>query len=92
MRTTFELSIEELDIDFLNQLRMLFEKKKVRLTVIADEIDERDYLFSSEVNKMLLQKSLHEVETGKVVSFEAEEFFQTYQSKIVNANHAIVGD
>jgi len=89
MRTTFELSIEELDIDFLNQLKMLFEKKKVRLTVIADEVNETDYLLSSEANKTQLQASLHEIEIGKVVSFGAEEFFQIYQSKIANADHSI---
>ncbi len=89
MRTTFELSIDELDMDFLNQLKTLFQKKKIKLTVIADEIDETDYLLSSEVNKTLLQKSLHEVEIGKVISFEADEFFQTYQNKITNADHSI---
>ena len=81
MRATFELDIDELDVEFFNRLKELFGQRHIRLTVIADTIDETDYLLSSEANKQHLLQSMKEINEGRVISFDSEKFFESYNAE-----------
>lgn len=52
MLTTFHLdTTSELNADFLNVIKMLFKNQRISVTVEA-EMDETEYLMSSEANKL----------------------------------------
>jgi hypothetical protein len=89
MRATIELSLEELDSALVARLRSLFGHQNVRLTLTATEADDNAHLLSTGANRAHLQRSLGEVAQGKVVAFEASEFFRAYQAKLANADDPV---
>ena len=57
MYTTFHLdTTSELNTDFLKAIKTLFKNQRISVTVEA-EMDETEYLMSSEANRLFLEKS-----------------------------------
>ena len=69
MTTTIELRAEELDYQFFKGLKSMYKNRKIRLT-IDSEMDETDYLLSTQVNRNALEKSLEEARKGEKIVIE----------------------
>ncbi len=67
MTTTFEMNASELDNKFVAVVKELFKDKKIQITV-GVEMDETDYLNSSEANRKMLLKSLKQAAKGETVT------------------------
>ena len=69
MTTTIELRAEELDYQFFKGLKSMYKNRKIRLT-IDSEMDETDYLLSTQANRNALEKSLEEARKGEKIVIE----------------------
>ena len=73
MSTTFHLdTTSELNTDFLNAIKTLFKNQRISVTVEA-EMDETEYLMSSEANRLFLEKSMNQIKNGEIVKVNFEE-------------------
>ncbi len=72
MITTFHLSSEELNDEFLKKIRQSFGKKQLLITV-EEDTDDTFFLLSTKENRQKLNQSIRELERGEVVSFTAED-------------------
>jgi hypothetical protein len=66
MTTTFQLSANELNNDFLKRIKTLFKDKRIAIT-IEEDIDETEYLLSTAANRKHLEEAIANVEAGNVV-------------------------
>ncbi len=64
MQAIYELDLNELNTELIENLKKQF--KKAKLKIIIKE-DETQYLLKNEVNKKFLLNSIKEIEEGKVV-------------------------
>jgi len=71
MQAVYHTSTNELTMDFLEMLKKQFANAKV--DIIIRENDDTDYLNSSAKNRELLEKSILEVEEGKLINKSLEE-------------------
>lgn len=62
MYTSFHLSTNELNEEFLKKLKTMFKSKRISITV-EEEMDETEYLLSTPANRKHLQESLASKET-----------------------------
>ncbi len=64
MQAIYELDLNELNTELIENLKKQF--KKAKLKIIIKE-DETQYLLKNEANKKFLLNSIKEIEEGKVV-------------------------
>ena len=71
MTTTIELNANELNINLLKSLKVMFKDREITLTVNS-KTDETDYLNKSEANRLALEKSISQLRNGrlKIVSID----------------------
>lgn len=69
MTTTYHLSANDLSEDFLNSLKSLYKGKTISITV-EPEMDETEYLLSSEANRKILLESIKQAENGELVKVD----------------------
>ena len=72
MTTTFHISTEELNDEFLQRLKNTFGKKQLLITVEEDDSDTF-YLLSTQQNRDKFKQSLQELKNGEVVSVSLED-------------------
>jgi len=72
MTTTYHLSSEELNDDFLQKLKQTFGKKKLFITIEEDE-DDTFFLLSTKENRDKFKQSLKELNKGEVVEVSMED-------------------
>ena len=72
MTTTYHMSTEELNEEFLQNLKNTFGKKKLLITVEEDE-DDTFFLLSSTDNRNKFKQSLKELKGGDLVSVTVDE-------------------
>jgi hypothetical protein len=77
METTYRLNASELSVELLQSIQAAFKDKNIEITV-TDQIDETDYLLSTEANKKHLYKSIDELEQGKGVPMSLAELQEKY--------------
>ncbi len=65
MTTTIELNATELNINLLEALKSMFQGQRIRLTVDV-EMDETEYLNKSEANRLVLEKSIAQLRSGRL--------------------------
>ena len=63
MHTVYRVKANELDVRFLEQLKANFGDKEIE--IIVSELDETEYLLSSEVNKKRLLTAIANVKVQK---------------------------
>ena len=72
MVTTYRLNANELSIDVLNAIRLLFKDKDIEISV-SDAIDETEYLLASPANKESIMASIKQLEEGNGVEMTIDE-------------------
>lgn len=69
MTTTYHLSANDLSEDFLKSLKSMYKGKTISITVEA-EMDETEYLLSSEANRKFLLESMRQAEKGELIKVD----------------------
>ena len=64
----FKLRLGDLDTDFVEKLKGLFNKNNIIEINIGDEVDETDYLLSTSANRESLFRSLEQLKNRQFVS------------------------
>ncbi len=63
MQASFILDSNELDYSFIDKLKIMFQNKRIELSV--SETDDTEYLCTSKTNKELLLTSITNIENGQ---------------------------
>lgn len=63
--TIFRLQSDELDATFIEKVKALFGHREVEIIVREPELDETDYLSSSEANRLQLNQAVADIREGK---------------------------
>jgi hypothetical protein len=71
MEAVFRLNTRELEASFITSLRDAYPDQNIEITV--REQDETEYLLCSPANREHLEKSIREIEQGKMISFATLE-------------------
>ena len=74
MTATYELTTDELTIDFLESVRKTFEGKNIGISVF--ELDDTAYLFSSQKNMEILQTRIDDIENGRNLVIPDQQDFE----------------
>lgn len=77
METTYRLNSRELSVELIQSIQAAFKDKNIEITV-TDQVDESDYLLSSDANKNHLYKSIEELEQGKGIPMSLAELQDKY--------------
>ena len=77
MVSTYRLNANELTLDLLNAIRLVFKDKEIEIN-ISEAMDETEYLLSSPANKAHLLESIKQLENGEGITMSMEEFQQKY--------------
>ena len=77
MITTFKLNTRELSSDLIQSIKDAFKDKDIEITV-TDQIDETEYLLSTEANKKHLYKSIDDLEKGLGIPMTLAELQEKY--------------
>ncbi|CAA6814432.1 MAG: Unknown protein [uncultured Sulfurovum sp.] len=64
MQVAYTLNANELDINFLESIKQLFQEKSINISVAQNE-DETDYLLSNPTNASRLLKAINNIENHK---------------------------
>ncbi len=75
---SFKLSLNELNTDFIEKIKSMFDAKKIVEIHISEEIDETEYLLSTSANRESLFKSLQQLENNEVVMKQMSEIGPLY--------------
>jgi len=73
MYTTFHLEAGEIDENFFKAVKAMFEGRSISIT-IEEEMDETEYLLSSEANRKVLMQSLENVKQGKLTKVDIDQY------------------
>lgn len=79
MVTSYRLNANELSMDVLNAIRLLFKDKEIEINV-SEAMDETDYLLASPANKEQIIASIRELEEGKGVEMTIEELQRKFNA------------
>lgn len=73
MQSSYRLNARDLDQQFIESLKTLFQGKEIE--IIVYEVDETDYLSRSETNQSRLLQAIENVENGtNLVEVNLEAF------------------
>jgi len=67
MTASFKLSLNELNTDFIEKIKSMFDSKKIVEIHISEETDETEYLLSTSANRESLFRSLQQLDDNEVV-------------------------
>jgi len=66
MQVAYRLNANELDMNFLESIKKLFQEKSIYINIsVAQKEDETDYLLSSPANASRLLKAINNIENHK---------------------------
>lgn len=77
MITSYQLDVNDLSADIINSIKAAFKNKTINITV-SEVFDETEYLLATQANKESLERSMKQIEEGKVVTFTVEELQAQY--------------
>ena len=72
MYTTFHLKASEIDEELIKNIKSIFGKKNISIT-IEEDLDETAYLLSSSENRKKLKQSLEEAKTGNLIEVSIDK-------------------
>jgi len=73
MIASFKLTMNELNADFIEKLKGMFNDKKIVEIHISEEIDETEYLLSTSSNRESLFRSLQQLDNNEVIIKQMSE-------------------
>ena len=73
MIANFKLTMNELNDDFIEKLKSMFNDKKIVEIYISEESDETEYLLSTSANRESLLKSLQQLDNNEVIIKQMSE-------------------
>lgn len=76
MEATFKIKGTKLDSSFLEKIRQLFDSEKTLKIIISDELDETEYLLSSEKNAAMIAESLQQFLRNETVTISEKELLK----------------
>lgn len=76
MTTTFHIKESEIDSKFIKALKTMFKNRTLTMTVEANEMDETEYLLSTEANKKALFESIEQAQKGELISVSFDELIK----------------
>ena len=71
MEAIYRLNTSEMGTDFINSIKTVYPDQNIEIKIRLK--DETEYLMSSPANRERLNKSIKEIEEGKIISFENVE-------------------
>ena len=77
METTYRLNAKELSVELIQSIQAAFKDKNIEITV-TDQVDETDYLLSTEANKKHIYKAIEELEQGNGIPMSLAELQEKY--------------
>ena len=73
MIASFKLTMNELNNDFIQKLKELFNDRKIIEIHISEETDETEYLLSTSANRESLFRSLQQLNNNEVIVKQMSE-------------------
>jgi hypothetical protein len=74
MFATYQISSDELNLDFLEVIKETFKGKMIEISIM--DYDETDYLLRSSKNKEILLRRIKDVNDGKNLTTLSKEEFE----------------
>jgi len=74
MQASFVLDSNELDYNFIDKIKVLFQNKRIELTI--SESDDTEYLLGSNTNKDILLHSIENIEKERDVIIADPKLFE----------------
>ncbi len=76
MEATFKIKGRKLDSSFVEKVKALFDSEKTLKVIISDELDETEYLLSSEKNAAMIAESLQQFLRNETVTISEKELLK----------------
>jgi len=76
MEATFKIKSTMLDSSFVEKIKNLFDSEKTLKVIISDELEETEYLLSSEKNTAMIAESLQQFLRNETVSISEKELLK----------------
>ncbi len=76
MEATFKIKREKLDSSFVEKIKSLFDSDKTLKVTITDEMDETEYLLSTEKNAAMIAESLQQFLRNETVTISEKELLK----------------
>ena len=77
MITTYKLNSRDLSTDLIKSIQEAFKDKEIEI-IVTDQVDETEYLLSTESNKNHLYKSIEDIERGQGLPMTLAELQEKY--------------
>ncbi len=75
MYTSFHIKANELDEKFIKGIKAMFKNKRITISV-EEEMDETEYLLSTEANRKHLEKAVKNVKGGKTIKVDIDKYLR----------------
>ncbi|MHB1688287.1 MAG: hypothetical protein ACYCVH_13060 [Ignavibacteriaceae bacterium] len=76
MEATFKIKSEKLDSSFVEKIKLLFDSEKTLKVTVTDEMDETEYLLSTEKNAAMIAESLQQFLRNETVTISEKELLK----------------
>ncbi len=75
MYTSFHLKANELDDKILKSIKALFKSKRISI-IVEEEMDETEYLLSTDANRKHLEDAIKNVKQGKTTKVDIDKYLR----------------
>ncbi len=75
MYTSIHIKANELDESFIAGIKAMFKNKRIAISV-EEDLDETEYLHSSEANRKHLADALKNAEQGKTTKVDIDQYLK----------------
>ena len=76
MEATFKIKGDKFDSSFVEKIKSLFDSEKTLKVTISDEMDETEYLLSSEKNAAMIAESLQQLLRNETITISEKELLK----------------
>ena len=75
MYTSFHIKASELDETFIKAVKAMYKSKRITITV-DEEMDETEYLLSTDANRKHLETAIKNVKQGKTTKVDIDKYLR----------------